>query len=129
MMVLALSLGLAQAGVTVEPAPQVGVASTWTFSDEAGSPRVGVTVRAVPHPGLGAPEDAGAGITDSKGRVVWTPEIGGVTALYQGDTALGVVHVAWSPPPWSGMVPWLVILVVGLGATTVGLGYPRTLRS
>ena len=99
----------------IEPPARQGVESVVTVLDWAGRPSAGVTVRAIHRPDLPRAEDAAIGITDSLGRVRWTPEKGGVTEIIAHDTELDVA-VAWARPPETTLA-WLVVLV----AASVGM--------
>ena len=95
--------------VKIEPPPRQGAESVVTVLDWADRPSAGVTVRAIHRPELPRSEDAAIGITDSLGRVRWTPEKGGTTRLVAHDTEVDLA-VAWAHPPETTLV-WLVVLV------------------
>lgn len=103
--------------VQIEPAARQGAESVVTVLDWAGRPSAGVTVRAIHRPDLPRAEDAAIGITDSLGRVRWTPEKGGVTQIIAHDTEVDVA-VAWAHPPETTLA-WLVVLVASSVAMLV----------
>jgi hypothetical protein len=113
-------IGLALAGVEVDPPPRTGAPSAVTVTDDAGAPQRGETVRVVHRPGTSFARERAVGITDGRGRVEWTPEEGGLVALRVGDHTTPL-RVGWTGPP-GGTATLLAVLVAGaLGAVISGL--------
>jgi hypothetical protein len=100
--------------IDLDGTPVVGVPGLVTVHRD-GLPAAGVTVRVVHRPGLGGEREAAIGITDGLGRVRWTPELPGVSALRAGDDPLWVVVGAESP--WTGGTIGAVVLFVLLLGT------------
>lgn len=122
-----LVLGLAHAGVVATPPPEAGAPTTLLVTDDAGAPRVGVTLSIVRHPGLPDAHEQGIGITDSRGRVRWTPDLPGPVAVHDPDRRLTLVAVGWPAPPLSVLVPFLLLgLAVAGMAAAPRLPTPRS---
>jgi hypothetical protein len=123
---LALSLAFAQ--VTVDPAPRVGVETVVEVVDELETAEPGATVQVTHRPGLDGERQIAIGITDSRGRVRWTPEMGGVAILRAGDRLAPVV-VGWSAVPPATASLLVLLLLAALGLTGYGLLPRRPLRT
>lgn len=115
-MILLLSLW-AQAAVMVDPAPVQGAESTITLLDDSGAPRPGVTVRVFHGRGLELVEEVAVGITDARGRALWTPQRAGRTVVHS-EHEERAVHVAWAGPP-RGLLALLLVLLLASGAAVV----------
>jgi hypothetical protein len=113
---------LAAITLTVEPPAHPGVESVLTLVGDDGAPVVGATLSVVQRPGLPTEKEAGAGITDSLGKVRWKPELSGPALLYAGDEAVGSFHVGWSAPPPSTVVPLVVLVIAALATIGGGVG-------
>ena len=107
--------GLALAQVTVDPPPRVGEESVVEVLDEFERAEPGATVQVVHRPGLDGERQIAIGITDSRGRVRWTPEVAGVAVLRAGDRRTPVV-VGWTgvPPTTASLLAMLMLAAVGL---------------
>lgn len=88
--------------------------------DTLGEPIDGATVRVVWRPGLASERRAGVGITDSQGRVRWTPDDSGPARLVVDKVGACRVHVAWPAPPLRLAVPPFVLLACALALITLG---------
>ncbi len=78
---LIVANGLAADVIAVDPAPTIEVPAFVTVTDDLGRPVVGATVMASWRPGLPASREQTLGVTDSLGRVRWTPDASGIVAL------------------------------------------------
>src|SRR5690606_11937455 len=72
--------------LTWAPPPRAGQETTLTLTDLRERPVAGATVQVVYREGLGGERQRAVGITDSRGRVRWTPELSGVVEIRAGDT-------------------------------------------
>ncbi len=90
---------LAFAEITIDPPPVSGTPSVVTVTNDAGRPVSGVSVRATSRPGLAGEAHASLGLTDSLGRVQWSPESGGDAIVRVGDEVQPVRIGFVSPPP------------------------------
>ncbi len=121
--ILALSLALADAPaevpppLTFEPPPEVGAESVITVTDDLGRIQPGATVQVLHRPELDGERQIAIGITDSRGRVRWTPELAGVARVRAGDIAEPVVVGRPGPPPTA--VTLLALLLAGAAGGTV----------
>ena len=109
---------LAFAALTVDPAPTQGVESTVLVTGDDLAPRAGVTIRVVHRPGLDGTRELSVGITDTRGRVRWTPELAGTAVLRSDNDALPLA-VAWQGAPPETLI-LLGLLVAG---ALVAAGY------
>jgi len=116
-MIVLLTLLFSQGhgAVTVEPTPRSGSESTITVLDEISRPMAGETVRITYRPGLAGEQDIVAGITDSLGRVQWTPERGGV-AIIDAAKEQHTVTAAWRIWPMDTLVHLLLCVLGALAA-------------
>lgn len=82
-MIALLLLGTVFAGdlLVVEPSPSAGHETYVTVTDDLGRPVVGATVMSSWRPGLAASREQTLGVTDSLGRIRWTPDSSGVVVL------------------------------------------------
>jgi hypothetical protein len=115
--------------LTVDPPARPGVETVLTLVGDDGKPVVGATLSVVQRPGLPTEKEAGAGITDSLGKVRWKPELAGPALLYAGDEAVGSFHVGWPTPPPSTLVPLVVLVVAALATIAAGYGSWRRSRA
>ena len=118
----------AEPKIQVEPSAQAGTESVLTVVDFAGRPSPGVTVYATQRPGLPNSEETALGITDSLGRVRWTPEQGGVVALRAGEI-VSRVAVDWAAPPADTSTLLGLLILFGLGSILFGAGRRRLPRA
>ncbi|MCB9681606.1 MAG: hypothetical protein H6733_09065 [Alphaproteobacteria bacterium] len=118
----------AHAAVPVLAPATVGEEVSVQLTDDDGGALAGETIRIVTAPGLHSEAERGVGITDSQGRVVWTPKASGPAILYAGDRPLVTVEVRPALPDASAIVPFLLLLVAAIGAIAYGSG-PRGARS
>ena len=116
---IALWLALACAEVRVEGEPVQGKDVLITILDDAGRAREGIGVRVVHRPGLRGETQLALGLTDSLGRVRWTPETGGTATLHAGRDTLDLRVVPAALP--STTLTWLILSwLTALGATGFG---------
>ena len=106
--------------VGFDPAPLQGQESFIVVADEFGRLETGVTVQVIHRPGLDGERQMAIGISDTLGRVRWTPELAGVAVVRAGKLD-APVHVAWSAPPTSTLTLLGLLLLGALGALTFGL--------
>lgn len=85
------------------------------FVSPAGTPRGGVTVRAVRHPGLPSETALGVGITDTQGRVAFTPAEGGPYRVVLDGFGACTLRVGYPAPPLRSALPWLAVVGAGAG--------------
>ena len=80
---IALFIGqvLASDRLAFDPPPSVGQATLVSVTDDLDRPVVGATVMASWRPGLAASREQSLGVTDSLGRIRWTPDASGVVAV------------------------------------------------
>jgi len=90
-----------------------------TLHGDLGRPEPGATVQVVYRPGLDGERQRAIGITDSLGRVRWTPEVGGVAEVRAGQERR-LVAVAWPSPPLGSVVLLVLIALSGLGFSGYG---------
>lgn len=119
-MIAALIVAVAAAGLSVEPAPVAGAEGWVRLVDADGRPAVGVSVRAIHRPGLAEERQEALGLTDSLGRVRWSPVRGGEARILAGEEALDL-EVRYATPPTSALVHLGLLLGLGLSAAAVGL--------
>lgn len=120
-----LLLALASAELRFEPAPVDGAKTVLTVVDDAGRPRSGVGVRVVQRPGLPGERQTSLGLTDSLGRVEWTPEVAGSTIVRVGSDETPLIVRSATPPVTT--LSWLGLLALAATATAaVGLTRRRT---
>jgi protocatechuate 3,4-dioxygenase beta subunit len=102
-MILSLFLHVALADIVLDaPATQHEIVHM-TVLDALSNPVAAATVRVRTHPGLTRSKEWTLGLTDSDGRVQFTPVVGGPHRIRVG----GQRHdfsVAWSGPYWPGMI-------------------------
>lgn len=130
MILLWLSLCLARAASTIafEPEPVAGAETVILVTDDLSRPEPGATVQVVHRPGLAGERQVAIGITDSRGRVLWTPELGGVARVRAGEASVDVV-VARSALP-AGTATLLGLLFAGgLAAVLYGFTPHRRRRA
>ncbi len=109
-----------------DSAPRAGVESTLLLVDAQERPVPGATVQVVHRGGLGGERQRAIGITDSRGRVRWTPELPGVAEVRAGD-ARRPVAIAWSRRPVGTLAALALLVLAGLGFA--GYGWtPRSAR-
>jgi len=123
---VALAQEPAPEALTFDPAPAVGVETVITLVDSFGGPQAGATVQVVHRPGLPGERQRAIGITDSRGRVRWVPETGGV-ALVKGDDDSVRVRVDRSEAPASTITLLVLLAVAAIGFVGYG-GLPRRFR-
>jgi len=126
-LILTWLCALAFAEISVEPVPRVGTESAIVVVDEAGRPAAGETVRVLHRPGMAGEREIAIGITDTRGKVLWTPEIPGLSTVRAGaeSKTLRVERVHWP----AGVLTLLLLLVASaLVAIASGLFYPRRFR-
>lgn len=116
-------LALASAEVRIEPEPVAGVESVVTIVDDAGRPRNGIGVRVVVRQGLSGETQTSLGLTDSLGRVRWTPADGGRTLLQAGSHDESV-RVAYASVPAATTTLLAAMTFAGLLALVLGLRRP-----
>ncbi len=121
-MILWAAVSLADVGF--ESPPAEGAETVVTVARD-GEPVGGATVRVVLRPGLAGSREVAVGITDGRGRVQWTPEAGGLTAVRAGDEVVTVLVAAQQPPAAT-----LVTLgaLVAAAAAFLGVGLARARR-
>lgn len=117
-------LGLAAAEIRIEPAPTADVESVITLIDDAGRPRNGIGVRVVRREGLPGESQTSLGLTDSLGRVRWTPTAGGRASVTAGSDDQ-VVRVAYSAVPSATATLLAAMTFAGLLAFVLGLRRPN----
>lgn len=110
----------AHAGIEIDPEPVAGVESTITLIDDAGRPRTGIGVRVVHREGLGGEQQDALGLTDSLGRVRWTPADGGSTVVHAA-TEERRLTVGYAALPSATLTLLGVLALAGLGAMGAGL--------
>ena len=128
-LLLMLSHAWAEPRLVVAGTAQEGSPVEVQLVDADNRPIVGATLRVMHRPGLPGEVELGLGITDSSGRVVWTPEVAGPatlsTRLHQAPVELHVAvsHVSW---PLNALVPIGLIFLTGLALMGLGVrGRPR----
>lgn len=110
----------ALAGVELETIPRVGDETAVTLTDDLMRPQAGVTVRVIHRPSLDNSRELAIGITDSRGRVYWTPDQSGVAQIAAGDHRLPIT-ISWKQPPPTTVTLLALLLVGGLVALVWGL--------
>jgi hypothetical protein len=115
---LVLALSVALAAVTPESAPRLGL-EVVVLVAEGDQPRAGETVRAVHRPGLHSETEVAIGITDSRGRVRWTPERAGLAELRAGTDSRRVLVA--SRAPMGAQVMLVLLFLASFAATMLGL--------
>ena len=112
--------------LSFSPDPAAGIETTISVRDADGEADPGETVQVLHRPGLDGERQVAIGITDSRGRVTWTPAISGV-AVVRAGTDTQPVAIRWSETP-----PTTAILLALLACSAMGaLGYgvlPRRAR-
>lgn len=106
--------------VDVLPPLREGEETLVTVTDDLGRPVPGVTVRVLHRPELDGAQELAIGITDTLGRVRWTPELAG-TAQVRADQEIVPVAIAWSGAPPDTAVVLALLAVAALGALGYGL--------
>ncbi len=115
---------LASADVRIEPAPTADVESVITLLDDAGRPRNGIGVRVVRREALPGETQTSLGLTDSLGRVRWTPVDGGRTLLQAGSDDESI-RVAYAGVPAATATLLAAMTFAGLLALFLGLRRPN----
>jgi hypothetical protein len=115
-------------GIQLDPTPRAGVETVVTVLDGVGRPSPGVTVQAIHRPGLSSASETALGITDSLGRVRWTPEMGGVVELRAGTSELRT-SVAWEHPPEASVTLLALLLAGGVAAVAYGFSGRRLAKT
>lgn len=110
------SLAVAFATITIDPPPQVEVESALVVLKDEERPAAGATVRAWLHPGLPEEREIAIGVTDARGRVLWTPEVAGRVRIEAADQELGLL-VVHPQPPTGPLALLLLMIAAGVGAT------------
>lgn len=113
--------------VLLEPPPVVGQSTVITVRDEFERAAPGATVQVVHRPGLDGERQMAVGITDSRGRVEWVPEVAGVTSVRAGEHTVPVAVASAGVPTGTATVLGLLLLA-GLGFTAWGLAARRPRR-
>lgn len=133
MIAMLLAVALAQspgpsasAPVTFDPPPRVGVETVVTLVDPFGAPDAGATMQVVHRPGLPGERQRAIGITDSRGRVRWVPETGGV-AMVKGPDDSVRVRIDRAEAPASTITLLALLAVAAAGFVGYG-GLPRRFR-
>ncbi len=116
-MTLLLLLQLASAGLEIQPAPVIETETAVLVTREDGSAIGGATVRGIVHPGNHDEHEVAIGVTDARGRVLWTPDTSGRVTIRAGDQERDVL-VAWKSAP-TGVAMMLALLFL-LGAASIG---------
>lgn len=92
--------------------------------DADNRPIVGATLRVLHRPGLPGEVELGLGITDSSGRVAWTPEISGPatlsTRVHHAPVELDVA-IARTSWPLNALVPIGLLMFAGLSLMALGV--------
>ncbi|MFT6142452.1 MAG: hypothetical protein ACJATT_001693 [Myxococcota bacterium] len=123
-MIWLVLMALASADVRIEPAPIAGVESVITLLDDAGRPRNGIGVRVVRRDGLPSETQTSLGLTDSLGRVRWTPADGGRTLVQAGSNNESV-RVGYASVPAATATLLAAMTFAGLLALFLGLRRPN----
>lgn len=115
---IVLWCALASAEIVLDPPPRVAETSVITITRD-GEPRAGATVRAILRPGLDRESEIAIGITDSRGRVRWTPDVAGVIEI-RADGEQQRARVAWAGQQLGTAMILALLGALGLGATAIG---------
>jgi hypothetical protein len=110
-----LSIAVALATITVDPPPIADVESAIVVTRDDGEPAAGVTVRVFHRPDLVDVDESGIGVTDARGRVLWTPDEPGRARLQAGEERHDLV-VAWPSLPVGRAVLLALLVLLGFGA-------------
>lgn len=120
-LILCLSGSVAVAAPPCPPQElQVGVETRLVWQDD-GAPVADRSVRVVHRPGLPTQRDAGVGITDSAGHLVWTPTLAGPAHLVVEGLGTCPVHVRWGGIPIAHALPALIGVLLAWGLHLVRL--------
>lgn len=113
MIALWLTAALAAEHASLSTHASVGAEVIVSVVNDDDAPSPGQTLSVTLHPGSPDAREIGIGITDTLGRVRWTPDTPGVATLRVGDHEALRFTVAYRYPPLSAIVP---LLLAGLGA-------------
>lgn len=116
MIALFVAGALAADVLVVEPAPALGQEAFVTVTDDLGRPVVGATVVASWRPGLAASREQTLGVTDSLGRVRWTPDARGVVALSTSGGSFPVRVEGGLPVETVSLLALLAVVATGAAA-------------
>jgi hypothetical protein len=105
--------------LSVEPALKVRNSVVVQCMDR-GRPCEGKTVSVVLRPDLSDSQELAIGVTDSRGRVRWTPDRSGVAEL-RADNARLRVAIPWPRPPSESLLLMVLLLATCLGSAWYGL--------
>lgn len=118
-------VGLAMAGIDVSAPPEEGVEIVVQVTQDDGSPAAGETVRVTHRPTTTSPVERAVNITDARGRVRWTPELGGLADLRAGPQEMRV-RIASRQVPADALTVTLLLCITFL--TLVAIGFRRRAR-
>ena len=118
-MIFLLTMVALASPISVSAPPQPSAEIEVTYTDERGKPAVGATISVVHRPGLDGEQQLAIGITDSRGRVRWTPDQSGVANIRANDDELAV-QVAWPNPPSQTALLLALLFVTSLGTAAYG---------
>ena len=116
--VITLLMFTVQAKLLMEPSPSPGQETIISVIKED-LPVRGETVRVIYHPRSAHEQERAVGITDARGRVSWTPEVGGQAILRVGNTDHRV-RLPWSNTPFDTIVLVVLLLLAPLGLCISG---------
>ena len=111
---------LAWADVTTDPAPVLNEACAVRVTSPDGTPLSGETVRVVHRPGMAGETEVAIGITDTRGKVRWTPIQAGMSILRAGDQTR-VLQVQRTERPKALYALLGLLIVASLGGLAYGL--------
>jgi hypothetical protein len=111
---------LAFADLTTEPAPVVDTESVILVTQPDGTPLGGETVRVVHRPGMVGEAEVAIGITDTRGKVRWTPVEPGLSVLRAGEQSR-TLQVGRIESPKALFALLLILVVAALTALAYGL--------
>ena len=120
MIALWLSSALAVQHATLSVHASVGDEVIVSVVDDDQASMPGQTLTVIHHPGSPDEREVGIGITDSRGRVRWKPDQGGVAELRVGDRDVLRFDIATPYPSPSAIVPLVLALLGAVGALIRG---------
>ncbi|MBT3222146.1 MAG: hypothetical protein HN348_23985 [Proteobacteria bacterium] len=118
MMVL-LTIAALAGPITISAPPTPGHEIEVTYTDKRGKPKVGATISVIHRPGLDGEQQLAIGITDSRGRVRWTPEQSGVASIKANDDEFPL-RISWPHPPSQTALLLGLLFLTSIGTAVYG---------
>ena len=109
----------ANADIIVESLPTQNQVIEFRVVDGLSRPVAAATVRMVTHPGLSGAKEWTVGLTDSEGRLEYTPEIGGLHRIEVANQSLDFA-VRWAHLPLGAVFSYIGLFLLLIPLTLRG---------